>query len=57
MYLSNYPDGFSGFLPGEGPWYCVCCGERRPEHDEPDEEGRCEECAANVEEEEEVDSE
>lgn len=53
-----YPDGFTGHLPGEGPWYCTCCGERHPERDEPDEEGRCEECAMVAEEAEgEVDSE
>jgi len=51
MYLSNYPDNFSGHLPGEGPWYCSKCDRRRPEREEPDEGGRCEECAEEGEEE------
>ena len=55
-----YPDGISGYLPGEGPWYCSKCDRCCPESEEPDEEGRCEECALRAEEdeeEEEVDSE
>ncbi len=56
--FSNYPPGFSGHLPGEGPWCCTRCGEEHPEREEPDDEGRCEVCAEEVEaEDEEVDGE